>query len=529
MSFKKKILGLLTVTSIFVGLLTPLKPVYAVGSPTISVSYNRVNETNAVINIKTQNVSKLRLPDGNWLTQSEVNYSVSQNGTYDFEGISSDGTRVQNGITIQDLRKNILVTSKRDVLLQLHAEDTLSGVYQMRFKNETTGTYSEYEPYKTLKDWTINSGEGLKTVFVQYKDLAGNEANPISDQIYLDNTAPLVTNFTINNGATYTKDRNVTLNISAIDNLSYIDKVYVSNDGTTWKEYAYSTTLPWTLSSDIGDKTVYIKVKDGVGNISSPISKTIYLDTVLPYGSILINNGEVATNSRDVTLSIKFGDNESGVKAVRVIEGSKTYEFPTIPSNPTNIPWTLGLGLTGKVTLEVEDKAGNINRIDSNTINIITLEITQFKLTNVVNPTKFNSNSPFIPVSWDFPPKPMMAGGDISFELFYNLYDQGALTSLTNGDYTIEIIGDNGYYYKTTIDYINRINVPGKGFDATYTIPIDAPNNARVYLTSTVKSTITTPTATLDSQATFPLSGTKAQIGYINGNIKKSIRFNEVR
>ena len=48
-----------------------------------------------------------------------------------------------------------------------------SGVAKMQFSNDNT-TWSGWETYATTKSWTLASGDGLKTVYAQFKDVAGN-------------------------------------------------------------------------------------------------------------------------------------------------------------------------------------------------------------------------------------------------------------------------------------------------------------------------------------------------------------------
>ena len=49
----------------------------------------------------------------------------------------------------------------------------------MRFAN-SGGIASAWEPYQSTKAWTLTSGTGTKTVWVQFKDKAGNfsDADP---------------------------------------------------------------------------------------------------------------------------------------------------------------------------------------------------------------------------------------------------------------------------------------------------------------------------------------------------------------
>jgi hypothetical protein len=91
-------------------------------------------------------------------------------------------------------------TNNATVNLTLSANDPLpgSGINQMRFRNENTETWDgvAWENYAPSRVWQLSSGDGTKTVFVEYKDNAGNVSQgTISDQIVLDtsdSTAPTV-------------------------------------------------------------------------------------------------------------------------------------------------------------------------------------------------------------------------------------------------------------------------------------------------------------------------------------------------
>ncbi|SVE08822.1 uncharacterized protein METZ01_LOCUS461676, partial [marine metagenome] len=75
------------------------------------------------------------------------------------------------------------------VVLTLEA----NGASQMRFKNESAGSWSTYETYGTTKNWTLLSTQGSRTVHVQFKDASGNETSgTTNDSILLDTIAPSV-------------------------------------------------------------------------------------------------------------------------------------------------------------------------------------------------------------------------------------------------------------------------------------------------------------------------------------------------
>ena len=87
-------------------------------------------------------------------------------------------------------------TNSRTVTLTLSATDDLSAVAQMRFSN-TGSSFSTAEAYATTKTWTLSSTAGTKTVYVQFKDAAGNwSTQPITDTIVLDTTAPTISSRT---------------------------------------------------------------------------------------------------------------------------------------------------------------------------------------------------------------------------------------------------------------------------------------------------------------------------------------------
>jgi hypothetical protein len=178
-------------------------------------------------------------------------------------------------------------TNTNAVTLNLSATDTGSGMgpgAQMQFSNDNS-TWSTPEAYATTKSWTLTSGNGIKTVYVKFKDVAGNWSGAYSDTIILDTTLPTGT-ISINNGAQYTNTASVTLNLSASDTGSGMGpgaQMQFSNNNSTWSApEAYATTKSWTLTSGNGIKTVYVKFKDAAGNWSGAYSDTIILDATKP-------------------------------------------------------------------------------------------------------------------------------------------------------------------------------------------------------------------------------------------------------
>jgi len=107
----------------------------------------------------------------------------------------------------------------------------------------------------------------------------------------LDTTAPSGLTLQINDGALYATSTAVTLKISVSDEQTtgYQMKIWgidgVADEGSaSWENFATSKSV--NLTSGDGLKTVYIKVRDDVGNESAQVSDTITLNTAVPVVTI---------------------------------------------------------------------------------------------------------------------------------------------------------------------------------------------------------------------------------------------------
>ena len=79
----------------------------------------------------------------------------------------------------------------------------------------------------------MTSGSGTKTVYVQFMDNAGNISLTYADDIILDVTSP-TGSININNGATYATSRNLSLTLSASDNIQ-VSKMSFKVDNGAWQ------------------------------------------------------------------------------------------------------------------------------------------------------------------------------------------------------------------------------------------------------------------------------------------------------
>ena len=253
-------------------------------------------------------VSYMAYVDGttgtSWIKGQECSLSLSQEGhaysiqlkAKDYDNNLSTGFSPSCMIIIDrtpptgniSINNNSQYTNVQDVTLTLsNISDGTNGcgVSQVCFSNDNT-TYSEWEPCTDVsmtKDWTLASGgDGVKTVYLKFKDTLGNETaneNTIQATITLDTTPP-TGSFTINNGASLTTSQLVTLTLAVEDELSDVAGMQFSNDGINFSMIEdFNATKYWPLSDGEGTKTVYVKLTDTLGNATSqPLTNTIYYD-----------------------------------------------------------------------------------------------------------------------------------------------------------------------------------------------------------------------------------------------------------
>lgn len=208
--------------------------------------------------------------------------------------------------------------------------------------------------YTSSSTYTPSLSEGSYSLYVQERDTAGNWSSSRIDSVTIDTTEPTVSSFSIDSGAGYATNRNVTLNISGSGSPA---EMRFLNSGYSWSGWvAYNTSYSWTLPSGDGYKYVYIQLKDAAGNISSSVSDYIYLDETHPaVNSFAINNNDTSTTSYSVTLN----SDVSGANYMRMKNGDGS--FTGWYAYSTSRSWNLSSGNGTKlVTVEYKDYAGNV-------------------------------------------------------------------------------------------------------------------------------------------------------------------------
>ncbi|MGM0874719.1 MAG: family 43 glycosylhydrolase [Bacillota bacterium] len=108
-------------------------------------------------------------------------------------------------------------TNESAVTLSLEATDDSSGVHQVRYSTDPK-EWSDWEAYTTSKEFTLPSGDGEKTVFVEFKDQTGNISETYQQKVILDTTSPVI-EFTGHHDS-YSIDSSINITCNIVDELS---------------------------------------------------------------------------------------------------------------------------------------------------------------------------------------------------------------------------------------------------------------------------------------------------------------------
>ena len=171
-------------------------------------------------------------------------------------------------------------TISTSVTLSLTHADAFYSVSQVRYSNDDVWDTEDWDVPAATKLWSLELGDGVKTVYYQVKNNIGLLSQTYSDSITLTTTPP-TGSLIINNGDASTTSVSVILTLTYTDAISGVSQVRFSNDGVwdneNWETLA--TTRAWSLTSGEGVKSVYYQVKNNAGLTSITYSDTIILET----------------------------------------------------------------------------------------------------------------------------------------------------------------------------------------------------------------------------------------------------------
>ncbi len=171
---------------------------------------------------------------------------------------------------------------------------------------------NNYEGYNREKDILISGEDGEKEIRVQLIDEAGNESKEYSRKIILDTKGPEGAGIEVMgikgaDGKKYVRSREVSVKVERGD----ARYVRLSNDGNFENsaeiDVSVNGIIPWVLSEGEGEKVVYARFYDEVGNYTdSPLQDTVVLDSKGPVNSgIILNGGSKYAKTNKLSVRLK--------------------------------------------------------------------------------------------------------------------------------------------------------------------------------------------------------------------------------
>jgi N-acetylneuraminic acid mutarotase len=277
--------------------------------------------------------------------------------------ITLDQTGPVGSVTINS---GAAYTSDFACTLTLSAVDT-AGVAQLRMSNDAL-TWSAWTAYAATRPWTLEAGEGLKTVRVEFRDTLGNLSPAVTDTITVDQTNP-AGSITVNVGAAFTSTAAVTLTLSATGGSAGISDMRLSNDGSIWSAWeSYASARDWTLASGEGLKTVSVQFRNALGRTSAgTISDTITLDQTGPVGSLTINGGAAYTSETSIALAFAATDTGTGVARMRLSDTGSSWSAWQVYATATSRALPSGDG-EKTIFAQFADALGNLSAVAADTI-----------------------------------------------------------------------------------------------------------------------------------------------------------------
>jgi len=279
---------------------------------------------------------------------------LAENKTFELSQYSTDTTPPTGGTV--SINSGSSYTKTTAVTLSLSASDNVgvTGYYIAESVITPSLSASGWKSLIASASHTLSTGDGSKTVYVWYKDAAGNVSATVSDSITLDTTAPAVTisNPTLND--TYsTTSSTISISGSASDSASGIKTVaWSSNKGGSG---AASGTTSWSIGSIglySGTNVITVTASDNAGNIGTDtitITNTSGTTPTVTTGSATAItassatlNGTVNANGVASTVWFEYGTTSGSY-------GSKTASQSVSGTSSVNVSTTL-IGLSAGKT-----------------------------------------------------------------------------------------------------------------------------------------------------------------------------------
>jgi hypothetical protein len=136
----------------------------------VNETFYKLND-GPIFNVSTNGQPTISTEGNNTLEYWSI-WNVYGTGLNELPHVTLTGIKLDNTPPTGTITTDIITTQTPTITLILSATDTASGIAQMSLSNDNS-VWSNWEPFASSKTWTLQDGDGQKTVSVQFMDNAG--------------------------------------------------------------------------------------------------------------------------------------------------------------------------------------------------------------------------------------------------------------------------------------------------------------------------------------------------------------------
>jgi hypothetical protein len=299
-------------------------------NPAFGIASGAYTKTQTIsLNLSATGASEVAIGEGacseDWSSYAQTKaYTLSSatNGAYNLRVWFRDAADNRTAcLPAQTVTLDSQAPGSPSIAINYGAPSTTSGIVtlalsasdagEMRVSENSGFNDAAWVPYTATRTFTLSAGNGVKTVYAEFRDAADNRSGVVNDTIVLDTStiaAPFVT---------IQADVTSATTVGVLLGAANADFMQLSTDstltGAPWIPFAAVTSV--TFSGADGVKTLYARFKKTTGVETDTVSDSYTLDRAAPsYSAIAINGGAVYTTSNQVTLALTGVDDSSGVQ-----------------------------------------------------------------------------------------------------------------------------------------------------------------------------------------------------------------------